>query len=126
MLERKHIEAIQAWADGLVAAARKEIGRHPPSDKLAAGALFYWTDGPEQRAAFAAIAALAAADESPWRSMDSAPKDGRDVLLWCPNGMTPSTHVGYWDDGVELWMVGDDDIWPTHWMPLPAAPEVKP
>ena len=68
-------------------------------------------------------AALLACDESPWRSMESAPKDARDVLLWCPNGMTPSFHVGYWNDGVGLWMAGDDDIWPTRWMPLPAAPE---
>ncbi len=96
--------------------------------------------------------ALAACDESPWRGMDSAPKDGRAVLLHNnnapgnPSGRMEScegynTVVGEWwasdqsDDGADGfgdWTCYMDAIEdprcpfnPTHWMPLPAAPEVK-
>lgn len=76
-----------------------------------------------------------------WQPIDSAPKDGRFVLLHVPHGLDCGVvTVGtYWketdrgDDGRFLpgnwdgWLGMDSDIlssWcePTHWMPLPAPP----
>ena len=68
--------------------------------------------------------ALSACDESPWRSMESAPKGEVDVLLWCPD-LSPCPTIGYCDrrgDWAES--VSCESCEPTHWMPLPAAPEV--
>ena len=63
-----------------------------------------------------------------WRSMDSAPKDGRSVLLWWPHWWHDA-HPGYYlhnqwhsDKALSSWSEGDDGG-PTHWMPLPAAPD---
>ena len=94
-------------------------------------------------------AALAACDESPWRSMESAPKDGTWVEVgrhingeweYCKSGYfydpgnamegEPSYH--FWAEDYDTCGVTDDGgMWLTHWrpcdvgpaMPLPAAPE---
>jgi hypothetical protein len=117
--ERKHIEAVRAWMDGLIRAAQIEIEKHPGNDKSAANALFYWADGPEQRAA---RKALSACDESPWRSMESAPL-GVHVLLWAPLHVGRPIIAFKASNGAWQWS-GRVVYHPTHWMPLPAAPEV--
>jgi len=142
--ERKHIQdgidALQMWLD--MGDCECETATHtcgkPKIERALAGLQ----------------AALAACDESPWRSMESAPKDGTSVLLHNNNAPgNPSgrmetcedynTVVGAWwasdesdrdADGFGDWMCYMDAIEdprcpfePTHWMPLPAAPEgVKP
>jgi hypothetical protein len=94
-------------------------------------------------------AALAACDESPWRSMESAPKY-TEVQLWrddagamygifcSPEHFLDDQEIErlYADclDAAEVenwWAFGaggaemlDGTEVPTHWMPLPAAPEV--
>lgn len=80
---------------------------------------------PSRKAEAAIASALAAVDAAGWRPIETAPKDGTHVLAWFPE---PEEYevmiVRYWADG-ELWMtVGpvEDDVYPTHWMPLPAAP----
>ena len=74
--------------------------------------------------------ALAACDESPWRSMESAPKDGTDIMLAAPGRVTcgewivPNTPE--WDDDPFWGSWGgnfSEENPPTHWMPLPAAPD---
>lgn len=57
-------------------------------------------------------------DDMQWRSMDSAPKDGRRILVSIP---TPYIYIAKWT-GI-MWTY--DSPWlcakePTHWMPLPA------
>ena len=62
---------------------------------------------------------------SGWRPIESAPTDGRSVLVFCPRA---SDH-GYerirltWrKDG--KWQGANNTSWPpTHWMPLPSSPK---
>lgn len=75
--------------------------------------------------------ALEALRESGWRDIESAPRDGKSILVYSPK---------YKEQFVVQWMIClDDDIgaWvlfrfdgqaiiirdATHWMPLPEAPQ---
>lgn len=62
-----------------------------------------------------------------WHPIETAPKDGRDVLLFTPspfNGIT----IGSWGKWIGGWGDQDGDMYPdpTHWMPLPEPPESNP
>jgi len=66
---------------------------------------------------------------SEWQSIETAPKDGSAVLLWCGEGLLfePFQCVGRfrreetWTGWVDVYE-GVDLTTPTHWMPLPAPP----
>ena len=72
-----------------------------------------------------------------WMPIETAPKDGTQVVLWCikPGVQdyrtkgAPLAVIGNWDDSIwnvpfsDDW-VGDDGF--THWMPLPAPPALQP
>jgi hypothetical protein len=76
---------------------------------------------------------------SAWQGMSTAPKDGTRVFLAHSRG---DVEIGVWDDRAACfgergpgWQIVDDRDdynhsiawWPhqvTHWMPLPAPPEV--
>lgn len=68
-----------------------------------------------------------------WKEIETAPKDGT-FLAWFPDdggrvdfchwqdfGPTSSAPVGWRDSFINVYPEGDE-IAPTHWMPLPAAP----
>ena len=66
-----------------------------------------------------------------WQPIETAPKDGRDFLVWNRENRVrkarwyerSSSDLGvslYEGDGVNSFKGG---IQPTHWMPLPAPPE---
>ncbi len=55
--------------------------------------------------------------ECKWASMETAPKDGTEVLLYCKDDL----QVGAWQEGW-WWVLCEYTLQPTHWMPLPAAP----
>ena len=77
-----------------------------------------------------------------WRDIESAPKDGTPIIVWCPEfwvneGITPwgrgAIVTAYWgvyvdcrEDEKPCWIVvesnGTDPCTPTMWMPLPAPP----
>jgi hypothetical protein len=69
-----------------------------------------------------------------WQPIETAPKDGSFVLLFYPRA-EPPVSIGYWDDAFGIakiagWMMMEFDsafsaVTPTHWMPLPPAPEVS-
>ena len=81
----------------------------------------------EEKAKVALSAALAAM----WQPIETAPKDGRDVLLWYPlEGLSDTFErvlPAHWAH--ENWVFqgrafrGYSQAYqPTHWMPLPPAP----
>lgn len=67
-------------------------------------------------------------------STNSAPLDGTAVLLW-PYEYSNIWHgkackevvLGYFDASREEWFNPEAQEWfePTHWMPLPSAPELE-
>lgn len=77
-------------------------------------------DTPENwdRALTYARAAIAAADE--WRPIETAPKDGTHILLGRKGEPVCEGFYDDWSDG--QWAC---DFTPTHWRPMPKAPEAK-
>jgi len=65
-----------------------------------------------------ARAALAAADQ--WRPIETAPKDGTHILLGRKGEPVCEGFYDDWSDG--QWAC---DFIPTHWRPMPKAPEAK-
>ncbi|MBD9529019.1 hypothetical protein [Paracoccus sp. PAR01] len=56
-----------------------------------------------------------------WQPIATAPKDGTYVLVF-----VDCWHdVASWGPGIKAWLnaYGDHTMKPSHWMPLPAAPE---
>ncbi len=73
-----------------------------------------------------------------WQPIETAPKDGKRVRLYYPDYVETDRALGYEAPGqVEGYYAGSDEYgcWvtpcrtasddpePTHWMPLPDAPE---
>ena len=63
--------------------------------------------------------------EHEWQPIESAPRDGTEVLLVCVTG---DIGVCYWrtdgkdNQGYWTWGLGHSFFGPTHWMPLPKPP----
>lgn len=56
-----------------------------------------------------------------WQPIETAPKDGTDVLVWCGGTMfIACMEVGRWFFDRTDYSVKP---LPTHWMPLPPAPK---
>lgn len=59
-----------------------------------------------------------------WREIESAPTDGRSVLVFCPRAPDHGyerIRLTWRKDG--KWQGANNTSWPpTHWMPLPAPP----
>jgi hypothetical protein len=58
-----------------------------------------------------------------WQPIDTAPKDYTYILLWNGNWHW----IGMWDGNASKWEIDGDqyeeDLKPTHWVPLPAPPK---
>ena len=73
------------------------------------------------------IERLLASQDSGWRPIESAPKDGTAILVFCPHA-SPYQIVASFHTKEPKWSGWLEDyegeqIWPpTHWMPLPAPP----
>lgn len=78
-------------------------------------------------------ALLASETQHQWQPIETAPKDGTDVLLWCAGAMEPSyaliaSWVDFKGEAPDGWCDAstgryNDGCPPTHWMPLPSPPE---
>lgn len=73
--------------------------------------------------------------EREWQPIETAPKDGRSLLLGGGNicvgddhkGMPVGVLQGEWSNAEKIWWVGTINgkslhVKPTHWMPLPEPP----
>ena len=59
-----------------------------------------------------------------WGPIDTAPQDGRFVLLFDPDPNIQEFWIAQYDDG--RWWIQDREYTayaPTHWMPLPEPPK---
>lgn len=88
---------------------------------------------------------------SAWKPINSAPKDGSPILLWCPEkidrreevpGLSANTAIGFWLEGAWRSIEGEEsggsmgssrtgwmsgswewiEVTPTHWMEMPDPP----
>jgi len=74
------------------------------------------------------------APEPEWRSMDSAPQDGTEILLSCPNGgkIECGTHIALaaWHPTEAGWYRDTQDDYSATWPPIawmpPPAPATRP
>lgn len=112
----RHGEEICAWED---------LPHLSPSDYEAV-----------MQAAEATIASLPSLSGG-WRDIESAPKDGTTIDLWCREAKTGASDRRtdcYWDWMTD-WLGNEEEGWvnlfqpnrdwePTHWRPLPTAPGV--
>jgi len=57
--------------------------------------------------------------ERDWQPIETAPRDGTELLLVDPTGRR---EVGFWSREGLRWSVFYAVAQPTHWMPLPEAP----
>lgn len=59
-----------------------------------------------------------------WQSIENAPKTGHDILVGKPGH---PVRLAFWDEARggqwSVWPGRELYMDPTHWMPLPAAPE---
>ena len=59
-----------------------------------------------------------------WQPIETAPKDGREVLVFGNNSYAVASFDGEeWRDYGDIGWAGmyGDDNQPTHWMPLPSG-----
>lgn len=59
-----------------------------------------------------------------WRDIETAPKDGTSVDIWCGFRMTRHFYCVYHEE-TDTWLdnIGGKVRKPTHWMPSPTPPE---
>lgn len=71
---------------------------------------------------------------SEWKPIETAPKDGRKIMIYCPEVIVPgviyleeiSIVYAYESSFRETGWIGLGRHWgasPTHWMPLPPPPK---
>ena len=92
-----------------------------------------WAPGAQERCQGQALAKadaiLALAPARGWRDIASAPRDGTIIAVTGCNGIL-ETYAAHWDgpaQGWKAWPYGYEHYCePTHWLPLPPAPETKP
>lgn len=122
------VEALKATANALVETIHKTYPGYPVEQMMIT---------PDM--SVAAALALSEGKElamDKWQPIETAPRDGTEVLLWWPYWRRRPV-IGKWDGStwvseVKLYFYGtgspypdDSDSDPKNWMPLPAPPEVE-
>jgi hypothetical protein len=61
-----------------------------------------------------------------WQPIETAPKDdGMPIIVYGLSEYYKKykyVHLAHWEDCRNCWMFEGEDMYPTHWMPLPPAP----
>ena len=61
-----------------------------------------------------------------WQPMETAPKDGRTILVyghWVVDSSVPDIAFAYWDDDARFWIFDAEEMLTMlYWMPLPDRP----
>ena len=78
-----------------------------------------WTD--EDQAAYERLMQRLSKKESLWQPIETAPKDGTEILGWPVEGGDNNIAIVYYF--FRGWCSGDYGADPTHWMPLPKPPD---
>jgi hypothetical protein len=127
-------DAEQIANDWLHGYTRERLGEHPNDAAYEADEMIdAFMAGRASRPAPVSI------DPSGWRSIDSAPRDGTDILAWCvhPNAQYAGITADKSDwqaPVVTRWIDHNGGGWTwhglcgqfTHWQPLPAPPGAPP
>ena len=61
-----------------------------------------------------------------WQPMEAAPKNGVTILVygtWLENSVIRDVAFAYWDEDAECWQFEGEEMFCTHWMPLPEGPK---
>lgn len=63
-----------------------------------------------------------------WQPIETAPRDGTDILVCCGPDFDPMFGVAAWRNDTDGWFIWWDTsgkivTWPEFWMPLPLPPE---
>jgi hypothetical protein len=82
------------------------------------------------------LAGQADAHDAPqtlWQPIETAPKDGTEIVLWgachprnSPARYAKDANIGWFSGGQWYTRVGGEHCDATHWMPLPACPVTRP
>lgn len=82
---------------------------------------------------------------SAWQPIETAPKDGTDIIVYCGPSCDPMYGIAHWSEAVDavyaegqsaetkqemtragwvMWWQADamKHQWPTHWRPIPDGP----
>jgi hypothetical protein len=66
-----------------------------------------------------------------WQPIETAPKDERAILVYCPAKIVTIITAAFWHRDYNRWQLAFTGlskeptvIEPTHWMPLPDPPAV--
>lgn len=74
----------------------------------------------------AALQGVEASASNAWRPIESAPRDGTDIIVYRPNfsgDYIPQVGVDYWGvKSPQCWRKSNSHTQPTHWQPLPLPP----
>jgi hypothetical protein len=74
-------------------------------------------------ASYAAMRSAAPASVEGWQPIETAPKDGEQILTYSPMGRCSVRIWGEGDDGEMAWLPRIRGCFPTHWQPLPEPPK---
>jgi hypothetical protein len=61
-----------------------------------------------------------------WQPIETAPKDGTDIIVYRPNfdsNYIPIVGVDYWSKRLNCWGKSRADTPPVKWQPMPKPPK---
>ncbi len=115
-------ETVRKAAESMLNASRNNAGiSNTTLDKLIPEDMHSY-----KREAQAALSSITLADLMPWQPIETAPKDGTQILILRGHILQVRWYKTTKEWGQRYWSIPKwFEEQPTHWMPLPACPEQK-